>query len=169
MVKRTALALLLIFIPPLIWWVAIRPIPTEVTVYFVRQVDGESTLAPVRRSVRARSAQTKLREAYRALLAGPTAEERAAGLTSEIPPGTALRGIATAGGVVVADFSSEVEGGGGSSSMQERVWQIVYTGTQFSSASRVRIVIDGRLRKSLGGEGLLIEEPIARPAEIPRF
>ena len=119
--------------------------------------------------MRARSVETKLREAYRALLAGPTAEERAGGLDSEIPPGTALRGIAVGRGVAVADFTADLERGGGSSSMQGRVWQIVYTGTQFSGVRRVQILIERRERTALGGEGVLIEEPIARPAEVPRF
>lgn len=167
--KRTLTALLLILIPPLLWWVFIRPVPTEVTVYFTRSVENEATLAPVVRTVRARSVETKLREAYRALLAGPTAEERAGGLDSEIPPGTALRGIAVGRGVAVADFTADLERGGGSSSMQGRVWQIVYTGTQFSGVRRVQILIERRERTALGGEGVLIEEPIARPAEVPRF
>ena len=53
--------------------------------------------------------------------------------------------------------------------MQGRVWQIVYTGTQFSGVSRVQILIERRERTALGGEGVLIEEPIARPAEVPKF
>ena len=169
MTRRTLLAFLLVLGPAVIWYVFIRPIPTEVAVYFSRAQDGDATLAPVTRLVLARSLQTRLRGAYEALLAGPSAGERALGVTSEIPLGTMLRGLAVAGGVVVLDLSADLERGGGSSSMQGRVWQLVYTGTQFSGVSRVRILIEGQARTALGGEGVVIEDPISRPASIPRF
>lgn len=167
--RRTLLAFLLIFGPALIWYLFIRPIPTEVTVYFTRVQNGEATLAPVTRLVLARSLETKLRAAYGALLAGPSAGERALGVASEIPSGTTLRGLAVAGGVAVVDLSADVARGGGSSSMQGRVWQLVFTGTQFSGVSRVRILIAGQPRQALGGEGVIIEDPIARPASRPTF
>ena len=170
MTRRTLLAFLLILGPALIWYLFIRPIPTEVTIYFTRVQDGEATLAPVTRLVRApRSLETRLRRAYEDLLAGPSEGERVLGLTTEIPAGTVLRGVRVGAGVAEVDFSADLERGGGSSSMQGRVWQIVYTGTQFSGVSRVRILIDSQSRKALGGEGLIIEEPIARPASPPRF
>ncbi|MBI3976253.1 MAG: GerMN domain-containing protein [Armatimonadetes bacterium] len=167
--RRALAAALIILLPPLVWWFFIRPIPVDVTIYFTRGADQESTLAPVVRTVRARSTESRLREAYRALLAGPTAEERAVGLSSEIPAGTGLRGIVVGGGVAAVDFTAEVERGGGSSSMQGRVWQIVYTGTQFPAASKVRILIEGQHRQALGGEGVIIDMPIPRPTQTPTF
>ena len=139
MTRRTLLAFLLILGPALIWYLFIRPIPTEVTIYFTRVQDGEAPLAPVTRLVLARSV------------------------------GTRLRGLAVAGDMVVVDLTADVERGGGSSSMLGRVWQIVFTGTQFSGVSRVRILIDGEARESMGGEGMPIEEPFTRPPSIPRF
>ncbi|MDR7426225.1 MAG: GerMN domain-containing protein [Armatimonadota bacterium] len=167
--NRWLLAFLLVIGPALVWYLFIRPVPTEVAVYFTRVQDGEATLAPVTRLVLARSLESKLRGAYTALLAGPSEGERALGLTTEIPPGTVLRGLAVAGDVAVVDLSAEVERGGGSSSVQGRVWQLVYTGTQFSGVSRVRILIEGQPRKALGGEGFIIEDPLPRPPAIPRF
>lgn len=169
MTRRTLLAFLLILGPALVWYFFIRPIPTEVTIYFTRVQDGEATLAPVTRLVLARGRETKLRRAYERLLAGPSEGERALGVTTEIPEGTSLRDLVVAGDVVRVDLTADVERGGGSSSMQGRVWQIVYTGTQFSGVSRVQILIDGQTSQALGGEGIIIEEPIARPASFPRF
>lgn len=167
--RRALAAALIILLPPLLWWVFIRPIPVTVSVYFTRAAAGESTLAPVMRTVRARSTESRLRGAYRALLAGPTAEERAAGYSSEIPAGTRLRAVVVGGGVTAVDLTAAVEGGGGSSSMQARVWQIVYTGTQFPAASAVRILVEGQARQALGGEGVIIEAPIPRPERTPTF
>ncbi len=167
--RRTLFAFLLIFGPAAIWFFFIRPIPTPVTVYFTRVADGEATLAPVSRLVTARSVESKLRGAYDALLAGPSEGERAQGYTTEIPAGTTLRGLVVGGGIAAVDFSGDLAKGGGSSSMVGRVWQVVYTGTQFRGVSRVHILLDGQPRRALGGEGVDIENPIARPAQIPRF
>lgn len=168
--RRTLLAFLLICGPAVIWFLFLRPTPTEVMVYFVRPAANEATLAPVARVVLAtRSVESRLRGAYQALLAGPTPAEQAQGISTEIPAGTALRGLATGGGVVAVDLSGDLERGGGSSSMLGRVWQVVYTGTQFTGIARVRILIDGQMREAMGGEGLMIEAPFARPTAIPRF
>jgi spore germination protein GerM len=102
------------------------------------------------------------------LLAGPTAEERARGLTTEIPAGVRLRALAVRDGIAVIDLTEGIAAGGGSSSMQGRLWQMVYTGTQFG-VRQVRILIEGAERQALGGEGVLIDRPIGRPAAFPRF
>ncbi len=167
--RRALAAVLIILLPPLVWWLFIRPIPVTVSVYFTRTVAGENTLAAVTRTVRARSTESRLRGAYRALLAGPTAEERAAGYSTEIPAETRLRAVVAGAGVAAVDLTAAIEAGGGSSSMQARVWQIVYTGTQFPSARAVRILIEGQARQALGGEGVIIDAPIPRPERTPTF
>jgi spore germination protein GerM len=110
-----------------------------------------------------------LRAALDALLVGPTAAERAQGLTTEIPPATRARSLTVREGVAYVDLSSAIASGGGSSSMTGRLWQIVYTATQLPQAPQVRLLIDGQERTSLGGEGVLIDRPIGRPATFPRF
>lgn len=153
----------------LLWWTQLRPQERRVTVYFVTSADGAGTVAPVERTVPGRGADAALRGAFEALLAGPTPEERARGLSTEIPVGTRLRGLALREGIATVDLSEAVGSGGGSSSMQGRLWQIVYTGTQRPEAGQVRILIEGAERQALGGEGLLIDRPIARPPAFPRF
>lgn len=153
----------------LVWWTQLRPQETRVSVFFVGTADGAGTMAPVQRTVRGRRAQEVLRGAFEALLAGPTAEERARGLSTEIPAGTRLRALSVREGVVTVDLSEAVGSGGGSTSMQGRLWQIVYTGTQHPAARQVRLIVEGEERQSLGGEGLMIDRPIARPPVYPRF
>jgi len=154
-----------------VWW-GVRPWQRPVTVYFLRVTQSGSTLVPVTRVVSGRgptSTRGLVAAALEALIAGPVDAERARGLTSEIPSGTRLRGVETRDGVVRADFSREVEAGGGSTSMLGRFWQIVYTATQFPDAPRVRILLEGQEHATLGGEGVLIDHPIARPPIAPRF
>ncbi len=151
------------------WWTQLRPREARVTVYFVGSADGAATVVPVERTVQGRRAEALLRGAVEALLAGPAASERAKGLTTDIPTGTQLRGLFVREGVVTIDLTGSIASGGGSSSMQGRLWQLVYTGTQLPDARQMRLLIDGAERQALGGEGLLIDRPIGRPPAYPRF
>ena len=56
--------------------------------------------------------------ALRELCAGPTDEEQAAGLTSNVPESTELLGVTIRDGVAYVDLSSEYASGGGSLSMK---------------------------------------------------
>lgn len=146
-----------------------RETTVEVSVFFVRSEGTAFTVAEARRTVPRGGAQDLLAAALTALLEGPTEEERARGLSTAVPAGTRLRGVRIQDGTARVDFSPEVESGGGSASMLGRFWQIVYTATQFREARAVRILIDGRERQAMGGEGVIIEQPVPRPPEAPRF
>lgn len=102
------------------------------------------------------------RSALEALLAGPTAAEKSAGLTSAIPSGTKLRSIKVANGTATVDLTDRFGSGGGSLSMNARVAQVVFTLTRFPTVERVAFRIDGRPAEALGGEGLMLTEPQER-------
>lgn len=97
-----------------------------------------------------------------ALIEGPTAAERAAGIGSQVPTATDLLGLAISDGVATVDMSSSFESGGGSLSEQMRVAQVVYTLTQFPTVSRVRFEIDGRPVQAISGEGIVVDPPPSR-------
>ena len=79
-----------------------------------------------------------------ALLGGPTARERGIGMSTDIPAGTALRGVAIAGGVATVDLSSAFAASGTTPSMTARLAQVVYTLTQFPSVGKgVLFKVDG--------------------------
>lgn len=146
-----------------------RAATADVSVFFTRAEGTAFTVAEVRRTVPRGSAEEILAAAVRALLEGPTEDERARGLATAIPSGTQVRGVRIQDGVARADFSREIESGGGSASMLGRFWQIVYTATQLREARRVQILIEGQERQAMGGEGVIIEHPAARPPVPPRF
>lgn len=175
--RAAAVGLLLVTVVVLLalWWFT-RPTPATVEIYFVRSQFASDTLAAVPRTVSlprlpgiASPEGAAVRAALQELLKGPTRAEQASGLSTAIPEGTRLLGLRVAGGVVYADFSAEVESGGGSASMLGRLWQIVYTATQDPAAPRVRILIDGEERRAMGGEGVIIDHPLERPAQPPVF
>lgn len=97
-----------------------------------------------------------------ALLAGPTSPDAEAGASSAIPEGTRLLDVRIDGEVAIADLSEEFGSGGGSLSMQLRVGQVVFTTTQVTGVEGVRIALDGEVVDSIGGEGVLVDRPMAR-------
>jgi germination protein M len=100
--------------------------------------------------------------AMESLLAGPEPREQAAAVGSQIPAGTQLLGLSVEGGVATVDLTSEFESGGGSASMNMRIAQVVYTLTQFPTVTGVLFELDGQHVDVLGGEGVVVDEPVTR-------
>ncbi len=96
--------------------------------------------------------------AMEALLAGPTAAETSAGLTSTVPAGTRLLGLAISGTTAQVDLSEAFASGGGSLSMTARVAEVVYTLTRFPTVRSVEFLIEGKPVEALGGEGVPLAE-----------
>lgn len=82
--------------------------------------------------------------ALEALLAGPTAEEQAAGLHTQIPPGTEFLGLTVADGVATVDLSGEFGAGVDPIEDRGRLGEVVYTLTQFPSIESVNFRLDGK-------------------------
>ena len=95
--------------------------------------------------------------ALRALVAGPTPAEVAAGLGTEIPAETTVRWVEVAGDEITVDLSGPFELGGGSLSMFLRIGEVVFTATQFEGIDVVRFRIDGMPVDMIGGEGLMVD------------
>jgi hypothetical protein len=123
-----------------------------VSLYFLR---GE-TLGVAHRVV-----SRTLTPAHRALdllLAGPNAREKAAGLSTAIPPGAETNILIYDADtrVLTVDLTSEFAEGDGALALQARVAQVVYTMTQFPTIKAVRFRIEGKANVPLGGEGLIV-------------
>jgi len=135
-----------------------RPVTSSVAVYLLR--DGK--VSPVRRTTE--STPAVARAALTELLEGPTADERADGLSTAIPSGTALRDISLSDGVATVDLDGTFDDGGGSASMLGRVAQVVATLTRFPTIERVAFRIDGAPVEAVGGEGVVVDPPVGRRA-----
>lgn len=106
-----------------------------------------------------------LAAAFNRLLAGPTD----AGVSSTIPQGTKLRDVKTESDGVHVNLSQEFTSGGGSDSMIGRLGQILYTATSLDPTAKVWISVDGKPLKTLGGEGLELEQPLTRQSFQQNF
>lgn len=135
-----------------------RPAMSSVAVYLLR--DGKVT--PARRTIE--STPAVARAALTELLEGPTAGERAEGLSTAIPSGTTLRDISLSDGVATVDLDGTFDDGGGSASMLGRVAQVVATLTRFPTIERVAFRIDGAPVEAVGGEGVVVDPPVGRRA-----
>jgi germination protein M len=98
----------------------------------------------------------------KALLAGPTSSEQAAGLGTSIPAGARLLKLSIDAGTATVDLSREFGSGGGSLAMTSRVAEVVYTLTRFPTVRAVRFLMEGRPVDALGGEGLVLSRPQRR-------
>jgi spore germination protein GerM len=125
-----------------------------VAIYLVRN----ERVSPVRRYV---DPAAPAKPTLEALLAGPTADD--GDRTTAIPEGTRLLGVSIDGdGVLTADLTEEFTSGGGSLSMKLRAAQVVYTATQFPTVTAVRFSVNGEPLETLGGEGLIVDQPQTR-------
>lgn len=167
-----ALVVVVLVAAGIVWWAA-RERARDVEVYFVRfdTAHHKGSLTAVHRPAPRGPVDTRLAGALGDLLAGPgpSMPGDEPGLVTEIPAGTALLGVRVSGGVVTVNLSNTYATGGGSTSMLARVWQVVYTATQFPEAPAAQILIDGRRVEALGGEGVLIGAPLRRSAAPASF
>lgn len=129
---------------------------TTVRVYFSRDEKMAATTRVVAKTQQSGAA------AMKALLEGPTAEEKDAGMVTCIPAGTTFLGLDIKNKVATVNLSAEYASGGGSLSMFTRLAQVVFTLTQFPTVEGVRFKLDGKLIDTLGGEGIIVDEPVGR-------
>lgn len=129
-------------------------------VYWLKDTGRNIELAPGQVTVNtpADKPGVVLERAFNDLLAGPTNSN----VTTTIPEKTKLRSVAVRNDGIHIDLSQEFTTGGGSASMTGRVAQVLYTATSLEPDAKVWISIEGQALETLGGEGLVLDQPITR-------
>jgi germination protein M len=100
--------------------------------------------------------------AIKALLGGPSTDEKTAGMSTCIPAGTTFLGLEIKDAIATVNLSKEFASGGGSLSMATRLAQVVYTLTQFVTVGKVDFQLDGEPVSVFGGEGIILDHPVGR-------
>ena len=82
--------------------------------------------------------------------------------STAIPTGTQLLSLKVNSQGVYLNLSATFTQGGGSESMAGRLGQILYTASSLDPNMPVWISVEGKPLETLGGEGLMIDQPITR-------
>jgi hypothetical protein len=130
--------------------------PRMVGVWFIRH----GKLFEVTRAIPFR--QSLPADALHALLAGPTAAERADGVTSAVPADTHLLGVTDHAGVATVDMSAELGQGTSVAAARRLLAQLVYTAAQAPPIRAVRLELDNVPVSALPGSGLLVAPRLTR-------
>lgn len=136
--------------------------PNTYRLYFLK-LSPEGRLEPASFFRELPAGATPLAATLRALLLGPTLQDKAQGALSLVPPGTKLLSVRLKDRVAIVSLSSEFERNtSGAEGLAGQLREVVWTATQFASVDSVQILINGQYRETLGDEGLVISAPLTR-------
>ncbi|MUL35191.1 GerMN domain-containing protein [Gloeocapsopsis dulcis] len=134
-------------------------------VYWLRDTGTQLEVVPTAFTINSSEPNVVLQTAFEQLLAGPTNNS----VSSTIPQGTKLRSVRVQNDGVHVDLSSEFTSGGGSASMTGRLAQVVYTATTIEPNAQVWIDVEGQKLEYLGGEGIMLNQPLTRQSVKENF
>jgi germination protein M len=131
-------------------------------VFFMQDTGGtDFRLPPFMVSVYRDMVQMTAAEVVEMLMAGPSPEEEAAGISSAVPEVPVL-GVTITDGVASVDLDSSFEAGGGTLMMGSRLAQVTWTLTALDGVESVSLLLDGTLVETFSGEGIILDGPMVR-------
>lgn len=135
------------------------PVEQTVQVYWVKDTGTRLELVSAPVTVQAEQGpEGTLKAALTELLKGPSSAE----VVSTIPEATQVRRVEVRSDGVHVDLSDDFALGGGSASMMGRLGQIIYTASSVDPNANVWITVEGEPLEVLGGEGLIVDQPMTR-------
>lgn len=140
------------------------PEPIEkvyVNVFFIGQNENrEEVYRAVKRNYDPDIDGTKLEYAIDSLINGPNMNERKKGVYTEIPSATSIIYIKELPDKAIINLSSHFAAGGGTDSLYKRLYQIIKT-AKLNSDVPVYLYIEGERADVIGGEGIMITQPLS--------
>lgn len=142
------------------------PLPTAPNTYrlYFLKLSPEGRLEPSAFIRELPAGSTPLGATIRALLLGPTLQDKAQGALTMIPQGTKLLSLRIKDKVALVSLSAEFEHNpSGLEGIAGQLRELVWTATQFGTVNGVQILIEGQYRDFLGdNEGIFLSEPLTR-------
>ena len=133
---------------------------TYVTVYFLGMDKNDTGIfKKVKREFP--QGQSKLKFALNQLMNGPSQYEKSVGVYSEIPKNVKILGIVESSNKIIIDVSGNIQTGGGADSIYSRMKQFIKTALANSPKKPIYLYIDGKQAEVLGGEGIMISQPLS--------
>jgi germination protein M len=139
-----------------------KPSVRKTRLFFV-SVDpsGKLSSKSVIRSVQA--SDSPLRDTIETLLKGPTSPELNSGLLTMIPMEAKLLSVTVRGDTAYVDFSESFRfNAQGTEALDAQLRQVVYAATEFPNVKNVQVLIEGKKVRSLGAEGVRIDNTLSR-------
>lgn len=136
-------------------------VQTEVVEVYWLNSDSPSidlSAVPITLETNGQSDQEILTQTLKLLLAGPNESN----YTTGIPQKTELLNLTIEPDGIHLNLSEAFTSGGGSAEMTARLGQIIYTSTALDPQQEVWIEVEGEPLEVLGGEGLIINQPMTR-------
>lgn len=131
-----------------------------ISIYFIGQnANKEEVYKVVKREYDADKGETKLKDSIENLLKGPTDEEKAKGIYSEIPQGTKLLSLEETPTKIIVNLSGDFEQGGGTDGLYKRLYQLIKTANK-NTVLDVYLYINGKKADVIGGEGIMLNQPL---------
>jgi spore germination protein GerM len=131
-----------------------------VNVFFIGQnANKEEVYKAVNREYDETIDGSKIKFAIKSLISGPKSEEIAKGVYTEIPTTTRLISIHETHAEVIINLNSAFEQGGGTESLYKRLYQLIKTAKR-NTTKPVYLYIDGNKAEVIGGEGIMITQPL---------
>ncbi|HEY9907532.1 MAG TPA: GerMN domain-containing protein [Thermosynechococcaceae cyanobacterium] len=127
-------------------------------VYWLKNSGSQIQLVSSPAELNSTNSIAPLKSALSQLLAGP----KTAAVSTTIPSATRLRSVAVQEDGIHVDLSQGFRTGGGTASMTGRVAQVLYTATSLDPDAPVWLSVEGKPIDSIGGEGLMLEQPLTR-------
>ncbi len=146
------------------WWVTVGPQQT-MSLYWLTSPDNDVYYVQQELSVRALGVEQAIAMGLSDLIHG----SRDSRLISAIPADTEVLNVKVEGNDIFLDFSPEFTSGGGSTSMLGRITQVLYTATSRNEDAKLWITVEGKALTTLGGEGLILDQPLTRESFDPSF
>ncbi|HSA06858.1 MAG TPA: GerMN domain-containing protein [Candidatus Gastranaerophilales bacterium] len=129
-------------------------------IYFVRENNNNFEL--ISRKRKKSNRESALRTALKELLKGPASNELDLGYFTEIPKETKIIEIKETSDRVIINLSRDFEKDGGSASMELRLKQVINTALDSVDKKPVYLELEGKELKYLGGEGIIVPQPLSR-------
>ncbi|MBR1618928.1 GerMN domain-containing protein [bacterium] len=132
-----------------------------VNIYFIgKNEHNEEVYKAVKRQYSADVDGSKLKFSVYALVNGPKPEEKQKGVYSEIPHSAQVINISEQHDRVIVNLNSSFVNGGGADSLYKRLYQLIKT-VKLNSDLPVYLYIDGQKADVVGGEGIIINQPLS--------
>lgn len=132
-----------------------------VNIYFIgRNEHNEEVYKAVKRQYSEDIDGSKIKFAVYALINGPKPEEKQKGVYTEIPHSAQVINISELGDRVIVNLNSSFVNGGGADSLYKRLYQLIKT-VKLNSHLPVYLYIDGQKADVVGGEGIMISQPLS--------